>query len=172
MTEKTLDSAGPRIVNQYFTPLAVVIVANGIILTQPRQPVAGISWALLAFSVLFNSLTIRKIDRPEGGSRGALELRIYVNYAVSALQVYLLGSRWEPAWLLLLLTPLASALYEARGKTVGFSLLSMALLLVLRGLRGPVSPIEWAQTLIHGALIVLLSLAVYAIARHRRGQTA
>ena len=169
MAAPGVDKGKTHLVNQYFTPLAVLLVVNGVILTRPPSPVREITIGLLAFSILFNFLSNRSLDRAVGAGAGKLNLRVWVNFAVSALQVYLLGKAWDPIWLLLILTPVACAIYGARAKTLLFSFLSIAVILLIHGLRGPSSPVEWAAQLAHGAFIVLLSLALLELTRQLHG---
>ena len=172
MTNQPLDRSRTHLVNRYFTPLAVLLVANGIILAELPLMSRAVSAGLLVFSILFNSMSIGWIDRGDAAQGGRLRLRIYVNFAVSVLQVYILGQAWPPAWLLLMLTPVASAIYGARNNTFLFSFLAFAAILVLHALRGPSGPIAWAMQVNCGAFIILMSLALYELSQIIRTERA
>ncbi|MCX5794301.1 MAG: hypothetical protein NTY77_02240 [Elusimicrobia bacterium] len=169
MTNRPLDHSRTHLVNRYFTPLGVLLVANGIILAELPLRLKAVSSVLMVFSILFNSLSIGWIDHGDAAGR-RLRVRVWVNFAVSVLQVYIFGPAWPPAWLLLILTPIASAIYGSRGNTILFSFLASAAILVVHALRGPSGPIGWAVQVNCGAFIILLSLGLYALSRIVRAE--
>lgn len=170
MSLQPVDKDRTHLVQRFFTPIAVLLVANGIILSEPPSPRFGLSLGLLVFSILFNSVSLRWIDRAEETGTRRLNLRVWVNFMASVGQLHLLGANWEPAWMLLLLTPIASAIYGNRANTILFSFLSLGAILAIHGLRaGESSPLEWATQGTHGAVIILLSLALYELSRQLYG---
>ncbi len=163
-----VDSKKANLVGKYFTPLAVLIVANGVILTRPPSPVYEVSIGLLVFSIFFNLLSKKWIDGAKGGWQ--LNVRIVVNLAVNVALVYLLGVYWKPIWLLLLLTPIATAIYGSQNKTIAYSVFSTVVLVVLASQQPEVSPIEWAEQVTYGLFIILMSVAIFQLSQVRMQQ--
>lgn len=170
MATSGVDVRKTHLVNRYFTPLAVLLVTNGVILGQPPFPQRDLAFAFLILGIAFNYFSNRWIDRSPASAGWKLNVRIYVNIAVNVVLVYLLRPYWAPSWLLLLLGPLASAMYGQRAKALGTAFFNAAALLAIGALRGYASPIEWAQELTYGLCILLLSLAVYELSQAVRGE--
>ncbi len=146
------------LVSGYATPLAVILVALGIVLSAPLSPVREQSVAILGFGIVFNTFVAKAIAR--GGGPGLVRLRLVVNLAVNLLIVFLLGPYWSPIWLLLALTPLAVGIYGTRRATLTAAFGVSAALLAIHATRGLDSPIEWGQQLAHAAFMILVSLMV------------
>ena len=172
MATRSVDTNKTHLVNRHFTPLAVLLVANGVILGRPPFPQRDIAFALLILGIIFNFFSNRWIDRSPLSAGWKLDIRIYFNIAVNVLLVYILQPYWEPAWLLLLLGPLASAMYGQCAKAMGTGFFNAGALLVLGWLRGFASPIEWARAMTYGMCILLLTLAVYGLSQAIRGEDA
>ncbi|MEK7858602.1 MAG: hypothetical protein AAB320_05610 [Elusimicrobiota bacterium] len=147
------------LVNRYATPLAIFLVGLGIFVSQPSSPLKEVCIGLMFFGVVFNLGTGAYLKH-KGGHHLLIEVRRYVNLAVNVLLVYLLGGYFTPIWMILALTPLATAIYENRARTLGFALGVSAVLLVIHGLRGASSPLEWGNQLAVCTFIILVSLLV------------
>ncbi len=158
-----VESQKTNLVGKYFTPLAVLIVANGVILTRPPSPINEICLGLLVFSIFLNLVSKDWIDRAEGGWQ--LNIRIVVNLGVNISLVYLLGPYWKPIWLLLLLTPIATAIYGSQNKTIVYSLFSTAVLVFFATRQSGITPIQWAEQVTYGLFIILLSVAIYQLSQ-------
>ncbi|MFH1725224.1 MAG: hypothetical protein ABII00_11475 [Elusimicrobiota bacterium] len=149
----------------YATPLAVILVALGVILSQPISPVREISLGLLAFSVLFNTVGFRLLQAFNGDQSFLIPTRLAANLTVNVMLVYFLGGYWRPMWLLLVLTPFATAIYDTRGKTM-FSAVSVSLLLlVIHAARGLGSVLEWGEQTAQILFIILMSLMINELSR-------
>ncbi|MFA6319108.1 MAG: prepilin-type N-terminal cleavage/methylation domain-containing protein [Elusimicrobiota bacterium] len=159
------------LVSRYATPLAVLLVALGVAISQPVSPVKELSIGLLVFGLVFNYAALPFISKMKDPSC-CVHIRVFVNLAANALIVYLLGGYWKPAWLLLALTPLATAVYDSWNKTLASSLVVGALLLLIEATRKLSSPLEWAETAANALFIVLVSLLVNELAHHSRSERA
>lgn len=147
-----------NLVNRYATPLAIILVALGLFLSQPTMPVRNIIVCLLLFSIVFNLVTVKIIKRGDG--TGFIKLRMFINFAVNVALVYYLGGYWLPIWLLLALTPLATAIYDTRSKTLFVSIGISAILLIIQSTRRPNDLIDWGQQLAYASFIILVSLMI------------
>lgn len=147
------------LVGRYTIPLAVLLVSLGVILAQPQGWVREWVIGLLIFGVVFNMGFQRIIGRP-GPAGWAITLRLGVNIFVNTVTVYLLGSYWPQIWLLLALTPIATAVYGTRARTLAASAGIGVILLGIQALRPANSPISWGQQAAQCAFIVLMSLLI------------
>jgi hypothetical protein len=163
MTQENHEIKMAMLVNRYATPLAILLVSMGIVLSSPPSPLREIAVGLLLFSVAFNLLTIRFIR--SGNIPGLLGTRLTINLAVNVVLVYVLGRDWAPIWLLLPLTPMAMALYDSRRATLGASLAVSAALLIIQAARGPSAPVEWGQVVAYSAFTILISLLLNELAQ-------
>ena len=165
MSGTDLKARQAVLVTSYATPFAVVLVAAGIVLSQPSSPYREISIGLLLFSIVFNIAAVRWIERHQAASLWLIRLRLALNLAVNIGLVYMLGGFWPPIWLLLALTPIATAIYDTKAKTLLVSLAVAAVLLAIHALRGPYSPLEWGAECADALFIVLMSLLVNGLSR-------
>jgi uncharacterized membrane protein len=115
---------------------------------------------LLAFSIFFNVIAVAAIQKLVETSSALKKMRMLINLAVNVLLVYLLGPFWPPMWLLLALTPIATAIYEGPAQTLLSSAGIAALIVGIHILRGGGSPHEWGQVLSYAAFIILMSLLI------------
>lgn len=159
------------LVSRYATPLAVLLVTLGVVISQPVSPVKELSIGLLLFGLVFNYAAVPVLARMKDASC-CVHVRLFINLGVNALIVYFLGGYWKPAWLLLALTPLATAVYDSWNKTLLTSLGVGALLLLIQATRKLGSPLEWAEQGANVLFIVLVSLLVNELAHHSRSEKA
>jgi hypothetical protein len=148
------------LVNRYATPFALLLVIMGIALSQPMGHTRGISIGLLLFSVIFNFAAVPVIRKHSAQKPWLPKMRMAINLAVNVVLVYFLGGYWPPMWLLLALTPIATAIYENRMKTLWAGLGTSFLIVLIHLSRGLTGPYEWGQTLSYSTFIILLSLLV------------
>ena len=159
--DKTRDVRNVLLVNKYATPLAVILVGLGLVFSQPVGTVKAVSAGLLVFGILFNLLAVPAIARFGGEMPWLPKTRMLVNIVVNVVLVYYLGAYWPSIWMLLALTPIATAIYAGRGKTLFMACsvsLALAGIQVLRGANS--GPSDWGELLGRIAFIVLLSLMI------------
>jgi hypothetical protein len=147
-------------VNKYATPLAILLVGLGLVFTQPVGAVKAVSAGLLVFGVLFNLLAVPAIRRLGSEMPWLPRLRMLVNIGVNIILVYFLGGYWTPIWMLLALTPIATAIYDSRRNTLLSAVAVSAALIGVQALRGTGSPAEWGELIGQVAFILLVSLLI------------
>ena len=74
--------------------------------------------------------------------------------------VWLLGAVWTPCWLLLALTPLATAIYGSRARTLAMACGVSAFVLLRYLLQSTISPLDLGEQLTYCAFILLGSLMI------------
>lgn len=148
------------LVNRYSTPFAILLVTMGIVLTNPVGWARDLSIALLLGGIVLNIAAVKWLKRAPESAGWLVPGRMTANVLINVALVYVLGAFWPPVWLLLALTPLASAIYADKRKTLTAALGVSAALIAIAALRGTVSPLEWGQTVAQAAFIVLVSLMV------------
>lgn len=147
------------LVSKYATPLAIFLVVMGLWLSQAVGAVRNGVAALLLFSIAFNGAVVWRIRRG-GGGVGLARARLVINFAVNVALVYLVGQYWDSIWLLLVLTPVAAAIYGSRLKTLLISLGTSAALIVIHALHGSPGASAWGEDIARSVFIVALSLMV------------
>lgn len=159
---KTVSRKTTHIVSQYFTPLAILLVGNGLVVAPPPSPAREIVIGLLALSIIFNHLSVSWIEDAPVAKFWKLQARVWVNIIINIALVYLLSRHWPPIWLLLMLSPVATALYGSYRQTILTASVAAAALLAIKYAYGEdFSAAAWAQQMIQGCFIFLLSLALY-----------
>jgi hypothetical protein len=149
------------LVSRYATPFAILLVLMAIILASPVSLVVrNASIALLAFSIVFNVAAVGLIRRLTERMPWIKSARMAINLAVNIALVYILGPFWPPMWLLLALTPIATAIYEGPTRTLLASSGTAVLIVAIHLLHGGGSPHEWGEVLSYAAFIVLISLLI------------
>lgn len=162
MTQQEIpqDVRKVMLVSKYATPLAVILVSVGIFVSQPIDAVRNRSIGLLVLGILFNMIYIQAIKGKSSVSSGMTLLRRMVNLGINTAQVYVLGTFFSPIWFLLALTPIATAIYDTRRKTILISGIVCGLLLAIQATRPHNTPIDWGQQVAFSAFIILLSLMI------------
>jgi hypothetical protein len=167
MTSPELDHAVKRmeLVNRYATPFAALLVLMAIFFPSPIRFVRDTSVVLLAFSVAFNLLTVALIRRKPEMLDRLRKPRMYLNLTVNVVLVYNLGPYWPPIWLLLALTPIATAIYASPRQSLVSSIQISALILGIQLVHGGSSLVQWGQTLSCAAFVVFLCLLLNDLAQ-------
>ena len=153
------------LVNQYSAPFAIFLIALGITVSQPQGIVRIVSVGLLFLGIIINMATASFLKRNTGVKPWFLEFRLCANLGINIVIVDLLGSYWPPIWLLLALTPLATAIYSTRARTLRVAIGVSLLLLAIQATRPVHSPMEWGQQIAYAAFILLLSPMINDLAR-------
>jgi len=149
-----------KAINRYATPLGILLVGLGIFVTQPVGTVRIASLAILAFGILFNLGANAYLAKAAAPSSTLIWTRLGVNLTANTTLLYLLGAQWPSIWLLLGLTPIATAVYSARLRTVGVAVVVCVLLVGVHSFHGLSSSLEWGIQLSHAAFILLISLMI------------
>ncbi|MCX5789371.1 MAG: hypothetical protein NTX64_12810 [Elusimicrobia bacterium] len=158
------------LVNRWATPFAVLTVCLGLAFAGPVGRVAHVCLALLLFTAGFNLLSPQLLHKASNRAY-FVTFRMWLNVVCNGIVVWLIGGLWTPCWLLLALTPLASAIYGSAGRTLTWACLVSGFLLVRYLVLGVFSPLELAEQLTYCAFIIFGSLLVNE-AVHPGPQTA
>ncbi|HOW26914.1 MAG TPA: hypothetical protein PK876_00220 [Elusimicrobiota bacterium] len=148
------------LVGKYATPFAILLVFFGLFHASPGPLVRDVSFALLVFAILFNFIAMAALQQLRDVGVGFVRMRLWVNLGVNIVLVYLLGRYWVPMWLLLVLTPIATAIYDTRRKTLVTAVSVAVLLMVLHALQHLQGGAEWGPQITYGVFIILLSMMV------------
>jgi len=164
------------LVNRYALPLAIILIVFGVVFSQPLAHVQNISIGLIVFTTIMNLGVVEIVKRSPKIMPWLIKLRLYINLGINAYLVYILGGYWPPIWLLLCLTPIATAVYGTRGKTLFTALGISVLLLGIHAMRGLNAPVDWGQQAACVCFIILLSLMINDISHfvrkvQQRGQS-
>jgi len=154
-----------RIVDRFFTPFALALVASSLYLGFAEPKIKAFSIGLVIFLGIFNELTAWMAKRRMEWAVPIGSTRIVTNFVANVALVYMLGTFWGPMWLLFVLTPVATALYASWLRTFVTAAISSAALLGIYWSRGLEGPVGWGQASLHAAFIVFISLFVNSIAR-------
>lgn len=150
-----------RHVNSHLTPMAVVIVAPALFLAPVSKAVALTGAALLAYSLLLNFLTLSWARHHAERTR---KLRVFSNYAVNIILLWLFYPVWPTMWLLLLLMSVGVA-YQTRRAEIVSGAVFAAMLLAVHLIMGERSLTATVQAATQAALIFAFSLFTGAIGR-------
>jgi hypothetical protein len=158
---RTRDVRMVVLVNKYATPLAVILVGLGLVFSQPIGAVKTLSAGLLVFGMIFNMLAMPVISRFGGENPWIPKARMLINILVNVVMVYFLGAYWPSIWMLLALTPIATAIYADRSTTFITAAGISAALAVIQLLHSTSSsPSDWGELIGRVAFILLLSLLI------------
>lgn len=152
------ESRMAGMMTRYGTPLAVFLVLLGLWAAPFSARVRAACGAAIGFGVLFNLVMLRVLIGRQARSPGIVLFRLFTNLSVNVALVYLMGGLWRPIWLLLALTPLATALYESRSKTLVSAASVSLLLLSVSLIRGIETRVEWMEVFAYAAFIMVFSL--------------
>ncbi|HAF95663.1 MAG: hypothetical protein A2X34_06060 [Elusimicrobia bacterium GWC2_51_8] len=124
-----------HILNYYFTPFAVILIAFAIFFSEPERGVTYASFGLLAAAFGLNywmSSNVYQLMRFTRSIRGII---VWINLITSAALFYLLSPYWAPMWLLFLTAPAASAMFMKKWQVFLTALSAAAMMLGIYYLR-------------------------------------
>ena len=160
--EPTFDNRGlVDLISLYATPLALFLGGLAIAVSGYDNKLRSLCLGMLGFSAMFNlvfSRVSKMIDvkyRP-----GAQHFRMAVNLLVNTLLVYALGEAFSPIWLILALSPFATAIYNSLQKTLETAATSAVILVTVQILRETGGFTAWAEQFGCIAFIVIISLII------------
>jgi hypothetical protein len=157
------------LVGRYLTPLALGVGGLAVVFGSAGAERKIVVTGLLAFAAFFNykfpSVHARQASARRGG---AVQFRLFLNFAVNAAVVFLLGEAFPPLWLLLTLTPLAAAVYGHPRESWITAAVAAGLLMGVQVFRPGSAPVDFAAQAARGGFIVLLTLLINAVSRHVR----
>ncbi|MBI3550715.1 MAG: hypothetical protein HY078_16895 [Elusimicrobia bacterium] len=159
-----IEAQRAMLVTRYLTPLAIVFVVLGVVLSQPTKTYSMICLSMLVVLIAFNTLFLQWLKGRTNVSGWVMDLRRGVNLVANVAIVYLLTPYWSPIWLLLTLTPLATSIYDSKNKTLVACTVSSALFFAVAAVHGFHSPIEWSLPVAYSLFVFIVSLLVHDLA--------
>jgi len=154
-----------RHVNLYLTPLAIVIIASGLIVADLPFGTRVAGWSLLVYSVAANLVSVRFLD---DNPQLIGSLRVVNNYVVNLVLLVLLYRSWPHVWLLVLLMSLASAVYGRNAESIAASAALVMTLLAAEWGLGDHSPRSWATVSVWCVSILAITRFVHGVSRRTR----
>jgi hypothetical protein len=103
---------------RYGTPLAITLIVQGLYVAVPAGSLRKLCVGLVLTCVFFNIGMLYFIMRLDTYRHMIIRVRVVFNLIFNVLLVYLLGGYWPPIWLLLSLTPIATAIYGTLVETI------------------------------------------------------
>lgn len=163
-TEKYDSQRLVTLVGYFATPFALFLGGLAVAFTDSDSWQKTVSLGLLGFAAFFNSVFPRFLKQQDVVNKSRnVKFRLYMNLVVNSVVVYLLGDQFPPLWLLLALTPIATAIYGNQKRTLVNALTASVVLLVIQTLRENARSADWAVVSVEVAFIVLISLLVNGV---------
>jgi len=153
-----------KTINNYFTPFAIVLVCSAAFLGAPSKRRVVLSIILIILSAILNFTTEYFALKKQEISRLLINIRLITNFFVNIALVYMLINFWGPMWLLFVLTPVATAVYENRQKTVIVTALSCLALAAIYFHNGLYGAGYWLQGADHVLFVALLPFFIKSLA--------
>ena len=137
-----------HILNYYFTPFAVILIAFAIFFSEPERNVTYASFALLAAAFGLNYWMSANVYQLMRYTRSVRGIMVWINLITSAALFYLLAPYWAPMWLLFLTAPAASAMFMKKWQVFLTALAAAALMVGIYYLRSVIYEIELSPQLL------------------------
>ena len=157
MAKSLMTTAKFRHVNNHLTPLAVLVVVPGLLVTPLPAPALIAGGALIAYSVSINYLSILLL---KWNISLIGKIRVSSNYVANIFLLWLLYSSWPLVWVLLLLMSIGVAVYQTRRDSLLSAVALAVLLLAVHWNYGGHSLEDWALVGVKASVIVLVNLFV------------
>ena len=154
------------LVGMFATPFAILTGLVGIFVSDIRGSTLYLCGGLLIFNALFNLVFPRFISKESSMEKRGIgvQLRIIVNVAVNSTLVFYLGQAFPPMWLILALTPFATAIYASRARTLSAALTVSAAFMTVHVLWGLGGGVPLLTHLTYALFMVLASLMINSAA--------
>lgn len=152
------------LVGYFATPFALILGLMGGLTAPVTDGVRNAVLGLLGFSAFFNLAFPKFLSQQALEAKGwNVKFRLYLNLVINTGLVYLLGEVFPAIWLILTLTPFATAIYGSREKTLANAVTASAILVTIQFLRAENGTLSWADLLARVAFIVLISLMINGV---------
>jgi len=154
-----------KFVNRFFTPFAVLVVLSGVLFGEPSLFAVKISLSILSFTMLFNAATSYLSKALRDDMMLLSRVRLLVNFTMNVFLVFHLGMYWKPIWLLFVLTPVATAIYNTAERTLATCVITTIVLVLVYFVKGLSSAAEWGEVVNNLLFIYVISLFVNRLVR-------
>lgn len=154
-----------KLVGYFATPFALTVGGLGILVAEVEPIVQAVCLGLLGFSGFLNLVFPKFLESQSADKKGPnVRVRMALNIVVNALLVYFLGEGFPPIWLILTLSPFATAIYGSRRKTGVSAATSCVVLVTVQVLRPVQSLAAWAAVATGIAFIALIAFMINGLA--------
>jgi len=137
-----------HILNYYFTPFAVILIAFAVFFSEPEKSVTYVSFALLGTAFGVNYWLSANVYRLMQVTRSIRGITVTINLLTSAALFYLLSPYWAPMWLLFLTAPAAAAMFMKKWQVFLTALASAGLMLGIYYIRSVVNDMGLSSQLV------------------------
>ncbi|HNW43870.1 MAG TPA: hypothetical protein PKI19_05145 [Elusimicrobiales bacterium] len=158
-----------HILNFYFTPFAVILIAFAVYFSEPERSVTYAALGLLAAAFAVNYWLSANVYRLMQVTRSIRGITVWINLLTSAALFYLLAPYWAPMWLLFLTGPAAAAMFMKKWQVFLTALASASLMFGIYYLRSLIMDMELSPQLLgmiatQAVFIVFFSMFTSAMA--------
>lgn len=137
-----------HILNYYFTPFAVILIAFAVFFSEPEKNVTYIAFALLGAAFAINYWLSANVYRLMQVTRSIRGVTVWINLLTSAALFYLLSPYWAPMWLLFLTAPAAAAMFMKKWQVFITALAAASIMLGIYYLRSVANGMALSSQLI------------------------
>ena len=152
-----------HILNFYFTPFAVILIAFAVYFSEPEKNVTYAALALLGAAFGLNYWLSANVYRLMQVTRHIRGITVWINLLTSAALFYLLSPYWAPMWLLFLTAPAAAAMFMKKWQVFLTALAAAALMLGIYYLRSLIMEMELSSQLIGMAATQALFIIFFSM---------
>ena len=156
------------LVGRFLTPLALILGGLAMVFAEADAVRKIVVLGLLDFAAFFNLNFAGVLSAKTGGRGGVVQFRLFLDLAINTVVVVLLGAAFPPLWLLLALTPFATAVYGHPREAWITAAVAAALLILIQAFRPAPRVADFAVQAARGAFIVFTALLINAVSRHAR----
>ena len=155
-----------KLVGYFATPFALFLGLMAVLFTSGEGAAKTAALGLLGFAGFFNLAFPKFLSEQDPEKKGwNVKFRLYLNISVNTAVVYLLGDEFPPLWMLLALTPFATAVYGSRQRTLVNAVVAIVLLFGIQAFRPFTGLFDYAVQACQGAFILLISLLINGVSR-------
>lgn len=152
------------LVGYFATPFALFLGGLAVAFSNTESWEKSFSLGLLGFAAFFNVVFPRFLKQQDVIKKSwNVKFRLYMNLIVNSVVIFLLGDQFPPLWLLLALTPFATAIYGNQRRTLTNAVTASVILLLIQALRSGTASLDWAVVAVEAAFIILISLLINGV---------
>ncbi|MEW6368272.1 MAG: hypothetical protein AB1714_26885 [Acidobacteriota bacterium] len=161
------------LVGRFMTPLALLLGGAGLVWAELPVGVLSVCVGLLLFGAVFNLGFPRLLGEDSLDAVGRhVNIRLYLNLLVNTLLVYFLMPAFEPVWLILALTPIATAVYGSLKQTAANAAIVSVIVMGLAVLDPENVLKDWCEAAARVAFVLLISFMIHGLAQRPLPRTA
>lgn len=153
-----------QMLNRYFTPFALALIASAVYFSEPEPRATKIAAIILALDMATNWLIGRNLYRWISWSRQLRVLQVWLNFVWAVPLFYFLYPFWAPMWLLFVMAPTAAAMTLGRGHTLVCAAAAIAAMIGIYWIKQPLAGVFLGMALSQAIFILVFALFVNGLA--------